>query len=309
MIKDCLNQLGYNDKNFPPKQMLAQIGRAKDELIDPDSYTEMVGSDFRLRKVAKIYALYQKKLKTNNALDFDDIIMYTVRIFSQFPEVVDYYQGKFKYILVDEYQDTNTAQYTLVSMLAQQHRNICVVGDDDQSIYGWRGANIRNILDFEKDFKDCYVVKLEQNYRSTEKILNAANQVIQNNRGRKPKTLWTKNPGDQYGCIMHRRAGGGRYTATVIQREVESGARKYGDYAILYGLMPIRVYEDAFMKTGVPYKIIGGHKFYDRKEIKDIIAYLRTIHNPHDDISLKRIINVPKEVSAKRPLIRLKVLQ
>lgn len=297
VIKDCLNQLGYNDKNFPPKQMLAQIGRAKDELIDPDSYTEMVGSDFRLRKVAKIYALYQKKLKTNNALDFDDIIMYTVRIFSQFPEVVDYYQGKFKYILVDEYQDTNTAQYTLVSMLAQQHRNICVVGDDDQSIYGWRGANIRNILDFEKDFKDCYVVKLEQNYRSTEKILNAANQVIQNNRGRKPKTLWTKNnPGDPirlYHAQDEREEAW--YTATVIQREVESGARKYGDYAILYRInAQSRVYEDAFMKTGVPYKIIGGHKFYDRKEIKDIIAYLRTIHNPHDDISLKRIINVPK---------------
>ncbi len=297
LIKDCLNQLGYNEKNFPPKQVLAEIGRAKDELTDPESYAAMAGSDFRLRKVANLYALYQKKLKANNALDFDDIIMHTITVLSKNPDVLDYYQNKFRYILVDEYQDTNTSQYTLVSMLADRHKNICVVGDDDQSIYGWRGANIRNILDFEKDFRGCHVVKLEQNYRSTGKILDAANQVIKNNSGRKSKTLWTQNdPGQPikvYQAVDEREEAW--YTASAIKREVDTGKRKYGDFAILYRVnAQSRVFEDAFMKTGIPYKIIGGHKFYDRKEIKDIIAILRVIHNPHDDISLKRIINVPK---------------
>lgn len=305
LMKDCLNQLGYNDKNFPPKQILGEIGRAKDELMDPESYAEIAGSDFRLRKVASLYALYQRKLKANNALDFDDIIMHTIRVLNENPDVLEYYQSKFKYILVDEYQDTNTSQYTLVSMLSQQHKNICVVGDDDQSIYGWRGANIRNILDFEKDFRGCHVVKLEQNYRSTGKILDAANQVIKNNYGRKAKTLWTKNDAGQpirvYQAQDEREEAW--YTASTIQKEVNGGARKYGDFAILYRLnAQSRVFEDAFMKTGVPYKIIGGHKFYDRKEIKDIIAYLRVIHNPHDDISLKRIINVPKRGIGKTTL-------
>ena len=300
LIKDCLNQLGYNEKNFPPKQVLAEIGRAKDELTDPESYAAMAGSDFRLRKVANLYALYQKKLKANNALDFDDIIMHTITVLSKNPDVLDYYQNKFRYILVDEYQDTNTSQYTLVSMLADRHKNICVVGDDDQSIYGWRGANIRNILDFEKDFRGCHVVKLEQNYRSTGKILDAANQVIKNNSGRKSKTLWTQNdPGQPikvYQAVDEREEAW--YTASAIKREVDTGKRKYGDFAILYRVnAQSRVFEDAFMKTGIPYKIIGGHKFYDRKEIKDIIAILRVIHNPHDDISLKRIINVPKRGS------------
>ncbi len=305
LMKDCLNQLGYNDKNFPPKQVLGEIGRAKDELMDPESFAEVAGSDFRLRKVANLYTLYQRKLKANNALDFDDIIMHTIRVFSENPDVLDYYQSKFKYILVDEYQDTNTSQYTLVSMLSHLHKNICVVGDDDQSIYGWRGANIRNILDFEKDFRNCHVVKLEQNYRSTGKILDAANQVIKNNYGRKSKTLWTKNDAGQpirvYQAQDEREEAW--YTASVIKKEVEDGTRKYGDFAILYRLnAQSRVFEDAFMKTGVPYKIIGGHKFYDRKEIKDIIAYLRVIHNPHDDISLKRIINVPKRGIGKTTL-------
>ncbi len=305
LMKDCLSQLGYNDKNFPPKQVLAEIGRAKDELMSPEQYAEMAGSDFRQRKVANLYVLYQRKLKANNALDFDDIIMHTIRVLSENPDVLQHYQNKFKYILVDEYQDTNTSQYTLVSMLSQQHKNICVVGDDDQSIYGWRGANIRNILDFEKDFKNCHVVKLEQNYRSTGNILNAANKVIKNNYGRKNKTLWTENNAGQ--LIRVYQAQDEReeawYTASAIQKEVDSGTRKYGDFAILYRLnAQSRVFEDAFMKTGVPYKIIGGHKFYDRKEIKDIIAYLRVIHNPHDDISLKRIINVPKRGIGKTTL-------
>jgi DNA helicase-2/ATP-dependent DNA helicase PcrA len=193
LIKDCLQRLGYNDRNFPPKQVLAYIGRAKDELISPEAYSINAASDFRMRKISDIYTLYQKKLKANNALDFDDILLHTLNIFDKNPDVLAYYQDKFKYILVDEYQDTNTAQYMLVSMLAKKHRNICVVGDDDQSIYGWRGANMQNILDFEKHFHGCRVIKLEQNYRSTERILDAANNVIKNNYGRKPKLLWTKN--------------------------------------------------------------------------------------------------------------------
>lgn len=297
LMKDCLSQLQYNEKNFPPKMVLGEISRAKDEMIYPERYSLMAGSDFRLSKIAKLYDLYQKKLKANNALDFDDIIMHTLKIFSDCPEVLDYYQSKFRYILVDEYQDTNTAQYMLVSMLAGKYRNVCVVGDDDQSIYGWRGANVRNILEFEKDFKGCRVIKLEQNYRSTANILNAANHVIRNNYGRKQKTLWTKNQqGDK---VQVFEASDEReeawYIANIIRNEVKTGNRKYRDFAILYRInAQSRVFEDAFMKNGVPYKIIGGHKFYDRKEIKDIVAYLRVIQNPNDDISLKRIINVPK---------------
>jgi DNA helicase-2/ATP-dependent DNA helicase PcrA len=297
LMKDCLNNLNYNHKNFPPKQILGEISRAKDELIYPDDYEAIVSSDFWHSKVARLYRLYQKKLKDNNALDFDDIIMHTVKIFTENPDVLAYYQEKFRYILVDEYQDTNTAQYVLVSMLAARHRNICVVGDDDQSIYGWRGANVRNILDFDKEFHPCRVIKLEQNYRSTGKILEAANHVIKNNYGRKPKTLWTENEAGE--PIKLYQADDERdeafYTASLIKKEIEKGSRKYGDFAVLYRLnAQSRVFEDAFMKTGIPYKIIGGHRFYDRKEIKDIIAYLRVIQNPHDDISIKRIINVPK---------------
>jgi len=297
LMKDCLNQLQYNEKNFPPKMVLAEISRAKDELIYPEKYALIAASDFRLSKIAKLYEMYQKRLKANNALDFDDIILHTIKIFSEYPEVLDYYQSKFRYILVDEYQDTNTAQYMLVSMLAAKYGNVCVVGDDDQSIYGWRGANVRNILEFEKDFKGCKVIKLEQNYRSTSNILNAANHVIKNNYGRKQKTLWTKNrEGDK---VQVFEASDEReeawYTANIIRNEVRTGGRKYCDFAVLYRInAQSRVFEDAFMKNGVPYKIIGGHKFYDRKEIKDIIAYLRVIQNPNDDISLKRIINVPK---------------
>lgn len=297
LMKDCLSQLQYNEKNYPPKMVLAEISRAKDELIYPEDYSLMAGSDFRLSRIAKLYGLYQKRLKANNALDFDDIIMHTIKIFTEYPEVLEYYRNKFRYILVDEYQDTNTAQYMLVSMLAAKHRNICVVGDDDQSIYGWRGANIRNILEFEKDFEGCRVIKLEQNYRSTANILNAANNVIKNNYGRKPKTLWTDNgEGDR---IKVFEASDERdeawYVANKIKSEVRTGKRNYRDFAVLYRInAQSRVFEDAFMKNGIPYKIVGGHKFYDRKEIKDVIAYLRVIQNPNDDISLKRIINVPK---------------
>jgi DNA helicase-2/ATP-dependent DNA helicase PcrA len=297
LIKDCLSQLQINDKNFPPKSVLHEIGRAKDEMIYPEEFSTLAGSNFRLRQVAKIYTLYQKKLKSNNAVDFDDIILHTLKIFVDFPEVLDYYQHRFKYILVDEYQDTNTSQYMLVNMLAHMHHNICVVGDDDQSIYGWRGANIRNILDFEKDFDDCRVIKLEQNYRSTGNILDAANHVIKNNTGRKQKKLWTENSTGEkiHVHVANDEREEAWYIANVIKNEIRSNARNYGDFAILYRInAQSRVFEDAFMKNVVPYKIIGGHRFYDRKEIKDVIAYLRVIQNPHDDISLKRIINVPK---------------
>ncbi len=297
VVKDCLKELNINEKNFPPKSMLEMIGKAKDELIDPVTYEKMYASDYRMAKVAKIYELYQKKLKQNNAVDFDDIIMLTIKLFSNNPEVLEYYQRKFKYVLVDEYQDTNTAQYSLVSMLSQKSRNLCVVGDDDQSIYGWRGANIRNILDFEKEFKDCVTIKLEQNYRSTQTILDAANCVIKNNCGRKNKSLWTENKGGDR--IRHSECANEHEEAYFIANEIKklSSAKdmQYKDFAILYRINAMsRVVEEMLMKEGIAYKIFGGLKFYDRKEIKDLLAYLRLIQNPADNISLKRCINEPK---------------
>lgn len=310
LIKSCLEQLGFNEKNFPPNSVLHEIGRAKDELIYPDQFQKMYASDYRMGKIARIYELYQKKLKSNNALDFDDIILHTIRLFSEFPEVLDYYADKFRYIHVDEYQDTNTAQYMLVSMLASKHGNICVVGDDDQMIYGWRGANLRNILDFEKDFKSCRVIKLEQNYRSTKTILEAANHVIQNNAGRKQKRLWTENP---EGHPINRYEASDEhdeayYIANVI-RSLKASGRHYSDMALLYRLnAQSRVFEEVFMKMGIPYKIYGGLKFYDRKEIKDVIAWLRVIQNSDDDISFSRAINVPKRGIGKTTLDRIELL-
>ncbi len=297
VIKDCLKELNLNEKNFPPKLMLDYIGKAKDELIEARTYVKMYASDFRMSKVASIYELYQKKLHLNNAFDFDDIIMMTIKLLLDNPPVLDYYQKRFRYILVDEYQDTNTAQYSLVSLLAQENRNLCVVGDDDQSIYGWRGANIRNILDFEKEFRDCKVIKLEQNYRSTQMILDAANSVIKNNTGRTAKSLWTDNAG---GDKVQFLQGNNEYEealfiAKEIRRLTTYSDMEYKDFAILYRInAQSRVIEEMLMRDAIPYKIVGGLKFYDRKEIKDIIAYLRVIQNPSDNISLKRIINVPK---------------
>jgi len=297
LIKDCLKELNINEKNFPPRSVLEMIGRAKDELIEAQAYKKMYASDFRMGKVAAVYELYQKKLKQNNALDFDDIIMFTIRLFMDNPPVLEYYQRKFRYVLVDEYQDTNTAQYHLVSLLAQGYRNLCVVGDDDQSIYGWRGANIRNILDFEKEFDNCKVIKLEQNYRSTQVILDAANSVIKNNSARKSKKLWTENPeGSRISCYEgnneHEEAF---FVADEIKRLVSREGKGYKDIAILYRInAQSRVLEEMFMREGIPYRIFGGLRFYDRKEIKDVIAYLRLIQNSSDDIALKRIINVPK---------------
>jgi DNA helicase-2/ATP-dependent DNA helicase PcrA len=297
VVKECLKELSINEKNFPPKSVLETIGKQKDELIDAAHFEKLYASDFRMGKIAKIYKLYEKKLKANNALDFDDIIMNTIKLFDQYPEVLNYYQRKFRYVLVDEYQDTNTAQYMLVRKLSQSHENLCVVGDDDQSIYGWRGANIRNILDFEKDFKHCCTIKLEQNYRSTQNILDAANRVIGNNTGRKRKSLWTQNKGGSkiIVCENENEHEEALYAAREVQRLISDENRKFKDFAVLYRInAQSRVLEEMFMREGIPYKIVGGQKFYDRKEIKDIIAYMRLVQNPGDNVSLKRIINVPK---------------
>ena len=287
VVKSCLEQLRINDKNFPPRAVLNEIGRAKDELIGPAEFKRLYASDYRLSTISALYELYQEKLKASNALDFDDIILLTIRILSNFPDVLEYYSDKFRYIMVDEYQDTNTAQYTLVSMLAQKHGNICVVGDDDQMIYGWRGANLRNILDFEKDFPECAIIKLEQNYRSTKTILDAANGVIKNNSERKIKKLWTQNSeGDSIK----------RYEA----------ADEHDEAYFVAGMMKqLKKFEDVLMKQGIPYKIYGGLKFYSRKEIKDVIAWLRVIQNSNDDVSLSRIINVPKRGIGKTTLDRI----
>jgi len=296
VLKDCIKELRLNDKNFPAKSLQEQIGKAKDEMIDEKSFEAIWTADFRMSKIAAVYTLYQKKLRQNNAVDFDDIINLTIKLFSEHEEVLDYYQRKFRYIFVDEYQDTNTAQYALVSLFAKGYGNLCVVGDDDQSIYGWRGANIRNILDFEKEFKNCTVIKLEQNYRSTKMILEAANAVIKNNAGRKSKKLWTQN--DDGELIHYYKAGNehdeGYFVASTIKMLHEEG-KNYNDIAVLYRLnAQSRVLEDMLMKEGIPYKILGGLRFYDRKEIKDVLAYLRIILNPSDSISFKRVVNVPK---------------
>lgn len=297
VIKDCLKELNLDEKLYSHSQVLNIIGRAKDELIGPDEFAKIHESDFRMSVIARIYKLYQDKLKRNNAIDFDDIIMYTIKLFQENKPVLSYYQRRWKYIHVDEYQDTNTAQYKLVSMLAAEHHNLCVVGDDDQSIYGFRGANISNILNFEKEFKNAKVIKLEQNYRSTKTILEAANSVIKNNDGRKNKVLWTDN---ETGCKIQCYQGQDEhdeayYIAREIKRAVNYDNRNYREFAVLYRMnAQSRVLEEIFMREGIPYRIFGGLRFYDRKEIKDVLAYLRLIQNPNDDYSLKRIINVPK---------------
>lgn len=297
LIRECIKELNYNEKNYPVGSTLGEISNQKNELISPLEYEKINRGDFRKEKYSNIYKLYQKKLESNNALDFDDLIFKTVELFTYNPDLLEYYQNKFQYILVDEYQDTNTAQYKLVNLLASAHGNICVVGDDDQSIYGWRGANIRNILDFEKDFKNAKVIKLEQNYRSTKVILEAANHVIKNNYGRKAKRLWTEN--EQGNLIElnetfdeHAEA---EFVAREIIKQIEDEGREYKDFAILYRTnAQSRVLEEHFVKHNIAYRLFGGIRFYERKEIKDLLAYLRIIQNPCDDLSLKRIINVPR---------------
>ena len=297
LIKDCIKEINLDEKLYDVKSILAFIGSQKNIMVGPEQYLKENYTNFRERQKGEVYSLYQKKLKENNALDFGDLIGKTIELFRNNPEVLEYYQEKFKYVLVDEYQDTNGAQYELVRSLAHKHKNICVVGDDDQSIYGWRGADITNILGFEKDYDNAKVIKLEQNYRSTKTILDAANTVIENNYGRKSKRLWTSN--EEGTKIKAYRAdnehGEAKYICDNIKLVATRENMRYSDFAILYRTnAQSRVLEETLIRYNIPYKIVGGLKFYDRKEIKDIISYLRLIQNPVDNISLKRIINIPK---------------
>ncbi|MFC5700776.1 DNA helicase PcrA [Cohnella faecalis] len=295
VIRNVMKDQNIDTKKIEPKSVQAAISGAKNELLSPEIYEQRQGDYFQ-SIVARVYTQYQKRLKSNNALDFDDIIMLSIRLFKEVPEVLDYYQNKFRFIHVDEYQDTNRAQYMLCRMLADKHHNICVVGDSDQSIYRWRGADITNILNFEKDYPEAKTVLLEQNYRSTSNILEAANAVIKNNLGRKAKNLWTDQTGGDkivvyQGDSEHEE---GYFVAGEIRKNRANG-RKFGDHAILYRTnAQSRVVEEILIKSEIPYQIVGGIKFYDRKEIKDILGYLRLISNPDDDISLNRIVNVPK---------------
>lgn len=296
VIKNCLRELNLDDKHFPPAGVQASISNAKNALQDHRAFRRQA-DNFHQEKVAEVYELYQQKLRLNNALDFDDLLLLAVGLLEGNPEILGKYQEKFRYILIDEYQDTNRAQYLLAKLLAARHRNIFVVGDVDQSIYAWRGADIRNILDFEGDYPDARVVKLEQNYRSTQNILDAANTVIENNADRKPKSLWTENPaGDRiirYLATDERDEA--RFICDNIIKQNTIYRAPYQDMAVLYRTnAQSRVIEEAFMRAGVPYTIVGGLKFYDRKEIRDILAYVRVIFNPADNVSLLRIINVPR---------------
>lgn len=308
VARDSVKAMGLDDKKYSPQAVLSFIGRAKDKLLTPQECYDRA-KDIREKTLARIYELYQKKLKELNALDFDDLIMKTVELFRECPEVLHHYQTKFKHILVDEYQDTNRAQYVLVKMLAEKHRNLCVVGDDDQSIYSFRGADIRNILDFEEDFPDATVIRLEQNYRSTQNILDAANSVISHNLGRKKKNLWTENgKGEKIYLVTLENE---HEEAFFIAREIEKlvNARKFNfkDFAVLYRTnAQSRVLEEMMVKMGLPYRIVGGLKFYQRKEIKDIMAYLRVVANPSDDVSLLRIINVPRRGIGEATVYELK---
>ena len=296
LIRECLKELNIDEKHTAPGAVQAHISDAKNRLLDVAAFTAQV-TDFFAEQVAKIYALYQSKLQENNALDFDDLLMLTVELLTKNEELRTKYQKKFQYILVDEYQDTNGAQYAITKLLAAEHRNICVVGDADQSIYGWRGADMRNIMNFEKDYPEATVILLEQNYRSTKNILAAANAVIENNLTRKKKELWTDNPTGDHITIYEGATE--KNEASYIVREVERLHTmfhvKYGDIAVLYRTnAQSRNIEEAFYATGVPYAMVGSVRFYDRREIKDIIAYLRVIYNPRDTLSLLRIINVPR---------------
>ena len=297
LVKDCLRELNYSEKAMDPKYIISVISNAKDKLINPKQFREKYKNDFSKSKIADVYALYQDRLKRNSALDFDDLISKTVELFREHEDVLDFYRNRFRYIMVDEYQDTSRAQYELVRLLAQGHQNICVVGDDDQSIYGWRGADIINILEFERDYDDVHVIKLEQNYRSTQIILDAANYLIKNNIERKRKKLWSeKKEGELIKIqLAETEVDEAEFVANTISTMVRTGERSYKDFAVLYRAnAQARPVEDALNRAQIPYNIYGGTKFYERKEIKDMVAYLRVIQNPQDDISLKRIINVPR---------------
>lgn len=296
LVKDILKQLNYDEKMLPVKRVLNEISKAKDEMLTPQEMLKRAGYDNLKQSVAKVYEIYQSRLKTADAMDFDDMLCKTVELFQNCPDILEFYQNQFKYIMVDEYQDTNKVQYKFVSMLAAKYGNICVVGDDDQSIYKFRGATIENILSFENTFKGAKIIRLEQNYRSTQNILNAANGVISNNTMRKGKTLWTENAvGDK---IEVHTSDSERDEAQFIAKTILDGVadgRKFSDFAILYRMnAQSNSIEQALSRSGIPHRVIGGRRFYDREEIRDMVAYLQVINNPHDDVRLGRIINVPK---------------
>lgn len=296
LMKDCLRALKIDEKSLPVRSVLNEISHAKDNLIGPKEYSDDAGPDSRLILIAQAYSLYQQRLKEADAMDFDDLIFHTVRLFQTAPDVLDYYRDRFRYILVDEYQDTNHAQYVFVRLLAEKSRNLCVVGDDDQSIYKFRGATIENIMSFEKTFPDAKVIRLEQNYRSTQNILDAANAVIAHNTQRKGKTLWTENP---EGCKLEIHTSFNEMDEAdfIAQKILDMAAdgRKYSDFAVLYRMnTQSNMLERIFVRSGIPYRIIGGLRFYERKEIRDMLAYLSVISNPSDEIRLRRIINQPK---------------
>ncbi len=297
LIKDICKRCGIDTKIYKERSILAAISAAKDENIGPDAYSKACQNDFHKMKIADVYQEYQRQLRKNNALDFDDLLMKTVELFEKCPDVLDYYQERFRYIMVDEYQDTNNVQFQFIRLLASKYQNLCVVGDDDQSIYRFRGANIGNILEFEKDFPNAVVIRLEQNYRSTESILNAANMVIRNNTQRKNKTLWTRN-GKGVPVRFRQYQSGFEEAESItgeIARAVRLGERRYQDFAILYRTnAQSRLFEEKFLMANIPYKIVGGVNFYSRREIKDLLSYLRTVDNSMDDLSVRRIINVPK---------------
>ncbi len=307
VLKECYRDLDIDEKNYPLRAVASVISNAKNDMQAPETFALINEGDYRLGKVAEIYKLYQKKLRQNNAVDFDDILLLAVQILAENPEVLKKYQERFRYIMVDEYQDTNNIQYQLISLLASDHQNICVVGDDDQSIYKFRGANIQNILNFEDNFPNATVIKLEQNYRSTQNILDAANAVIHNNSERKDKSLWTEKSGGEK--IKVYTGYNERDEAIYISHEIEKlhqSGKKYSDIAILYRTnAQSRVIEELLMRCAIPYKVFGGLRFYDRKEIKDIVAYLRLILNPNDGVSFSRIINEPKRGIGKTTLDKI----
>ena len=296
VIKGVCKALELNDKEFPPKAIRAAISDAKNRMLTPREWLKDAGDNFRNRKLCEAYEKYEATLRGNNALDFDDLLIKTLELLSEHPPVLEYYQDKFDYVLVDEYQDTNVAQYQFVRLMAGSKRNLCVVGDDDQSIYGWRGADIRNILEFERDFPDCRIIKLEQNYRSTGNILDAANQVIAHNAGRKEKALWTQgDPGEKIGLYHAMDERDEAAFAALMSKKLISQGVRPGEIAVLYRTnAQSRVLEEAFVRAGVPNRVYGGQRFYDRKEVKDLIAYMRALVNPDDDVSVRRIINEPK---------------
>lgn len=311
LVKACIKSIGLDDKMFTDRSVLSEISNAKNEMLEPDQYTVRANGDFRKEKIALVYEMYQKRLKENNAIDFDDIINYTIKILMENPDILEYYSDKFHYVLVDEYQDTNKAQFTLVTMFASKNGNITVVGDNDQGIYSFRGADISNILNFERDFPGTKIIKLEQNYRCTGNILKAANAVIKNNEVTYKKELWTENEVGNLPAVYSAKNeyDEGTYIAQQIEHLRREEYYKYSDFAILYRMnTQSRAIEEILRRESIPYKIIGGLKFYERKEIKDIISYLRLIQNSSDNLSLKRIINEPKRGIGKTSLDKIEEL-